>query len=279
MVSTALIDADMLAFSAASAVEAETDWGDDLWTLHSCPHDAMEIIGRKVEIIQRVTACDEVAMCFSCPSRRYFRHDIDESYKASRTKGRKPIAFARLKELVAEQYTVYVRPNLEADDVMGILATSKNAIKGRKVIVSGDKDMRQIPGEFCNLLDLDEGIEEISKQQADRLFYKQTLTGDVTDNYPGCPGVGDTGADTALDELLPWEQYEHMYKSGKRKGETETKWRKAKEKASPWAVVVSLYEKAGLCEDVAVHQARLARILRSSDYSFKNKEPRLWKPA
>ena len=29
-----LVDADIVAFKAASAVETATDWGDGLWTLH-----------------------------------------------------------------------------------------------------------------------------------------------------------------------------------------------------------------------------------------------------
>ena len=45
-----------------------------------------------------------------------------------------------------------------------------------------------------------------------------------------------------------------------------------------WAAVVATYEKAKLSEGDALTQARVARILRASDYDFKRKEPILWQP-
>ena len=38
------------------------------------------------------------------------------------------------------------------------------------------------------------------------------------------------------------------------------------------------FEKKGLTEDDALLQARVARILRASDYDFKKKEPIMWTP-
>jgi DNA polymerase-1 len=43
--------------------------------------------------------------------------------------------------------------------------------------------------------------------------------------------------------------------------------------------VVSLYAKAGLTEADALRQARLARILRWTDWDNKKKEPILWTPS
>jgi DNA polymerase-1 len=45
-----------------------------------------------------------------------------------------------------------------------------------------------------------------------------------------------------------------------------------------WERVVSAYEKAGLSEAEAITQARVARILRASDYDFVNKSVKLWSP-
>jgi DNA polymerase-1 len=45
-----------------------------------------------------------------------------------------------------------------------------------------------------------------------------------------------------------------------------------------WAAVVAAYEKAGLTEQDALTQARLARILRYSDWDNEKKEPILWTP-
>jgi 5'-3' exonuclease len=87
-------------------------------------------------------------LCFSDPSRRSFRHDLTESYKQARKGSRKPLAYAAVRDrLVAahggETYKTIIKPRLEADDVMGIVSTRA---PGKFIIVSGDKDMQQIPG-------------------------------------------------------------------------------------------------------------------------------------
>ena len=83
---------------------------------------------------------------------------------------------------------------------------------------------------------------------ADRFHLYQTLVGDQTDNYKGCPGVGPVKAETALG-------------------------------ANPtWASVVGCYEKAGLTEEDALVQARVARILRHGEYNKMTCEVKLWTP-
>jgi DNA polymerase-1 len=84
-------------------------------------------------------------------------------------------------------------------------------------------------------------------------------------------------AEKALKNLLGVEPYEHTLKSGPRKGQTETRWQEV-EMGDFWSVVVSHFNAAGLSEQDALQQARVARILRASDYDFKNKKPILWTP-
>ena len=74
----------------------------------------------------------------------------------------------------------------------------------------------------------------------------QTLIGDIADGYKGCPGIGAVKAKKLLDE------------------------------APVWATVKDAYEKAGLTEEDALQQARMARILRSSDYP--DGQVKLWSP-
>ena len=81
----------------------------------------------------------------------------------------------------------------------------------------------------------------------------QTLTGDVSDNYKGCPTVGAKTASKILDGL--------------------------KTKEEMWKAVVAQYEKQNLSAKDALLQARLARICRASDYNFKRQRPILWKPS
>ena len=73
--------------------------------------------------------------------------------------------------------------SLEADDVLGILATEPS--NEERIIVSIDKDLYQIPAKISK-----DGktFEEISENEANYWHMMQTLTGDSTDGYSGCPG-------------------------------------------------------------------------------------------
>jgi DNA polymerase-1 len=249
---TLLIDSDIVAFKFASAAEVATDWGNDQWTLHA---DAQEARGRMFafvsELMDTLNAQD-IMVCLSDPSRHYWRHDIFPSYKAGRSSGRRPMILQHLREALAEKYTSYVRPGLEADDIMGILSTHPKIIKGEKVIVSLDKDMRTIPGLLYNWSHPKDGVLQVSVFEADYKHMLQTVTGDATDGYPGIPGAGPKKAEKVLEGC---QNISEM-----------------------WEAVSIAYEKAHLSPDVALQMARVARICRACDYDFKNKEVKLWNP-
>jgi DNA polymerase I len=145
---------------------------------------------------------------------------------------------------------------LEADDVMGILATT-DKYSDRAVIVSIDKDMRTIPGRHLNPAK-DTRIVTVTPDEADYAWMTQTLVGDSSDGYKGCPGVGPVGAYKILPAL------------GRR---SEGEWLKR-----AWPLVVSAFAGKKLSEDDALMQARMARILRRSDYDKTTKEVILWHP-
>jgi DNA polymerase-1 len=99
------------------------------------------------------------------------------------------------KEYLAQEYPSFIRPRLEADDCMGILATNSKLLgssyEGDQIIMcSEDKDMRTIPGFLYNPNQPQLGVISISEEDANRFHMWQTLTGDQTDGYPGCPGIG-----------------------------------------------------------------------------------------
>lgn len=255
---TLLIDGDILVVSTAAALETEIDWGDDLWTLHcDLGHLEDKILGA----IERLKEDLEATSAVVCLSRGdTFRHALAPTYKAGR--GRKPIGVAEMKRRLIEEHGAKLKPGVEADDTMGILATHPYLIPGETVIVSQDKDMLTIPG----LLYRDGEIVEVSEIDADLAWMTQTLTGDPTDGYPGCPGIGPVKAAKVLNKAV--EAF---------RGMSEETF--ASHMAFLWPAVVEAYEKAGLTEDDALLQARLARILRHADYNFKTNEVILWKPA
>jgi hypothetical protein len=135
---------------------------------------------------------------------------------------------------------------------MGILATKPG--KQHKIIVSQDKDMKSIPATVWDGCDL----VPVSEYDADYFHMTQTLTGDVTDGYKGCPGVGPKKAEAIIPKLDK-DNMPYMV----------SEW---------WARVKEAYVKAKLTEEDALKNARLARILRWSDWDTENKRPILWTP-
>ena len=241
---TLLIDGDIIAFSSSAAGETPIDWGDGIWTLHCHFDDVYDACLSKIEGLMDKTEADDLIIAFS--DDHEFRKDLYPGYKSNREGKRRPMVLKAIKQKLAEDHESFIRPGLEADDVLGILSTSKKIIKGRKIIASIDKDFYGIPGLFFDWKDDD--LVEVSEEDADRWHLYQTLVGDSCDGYPGCPGVGPKTAEKILDKSCTWE------------------------------AVVEAFEKKKLSEDEALLQARLARILRASDYNFKRKEPILWTP-
>ena len=131
-----------------------------------------------------------------------------------------------------DDYEVIRMPTLEADDAIGIYATSHEDC----IMVSPDKDLKQIPGTLYNL----DEMFTIIKEDGWKWFLIQTLAGDSTDGYAGAPGFGVKTSQKFLDEC--------GYK---------------------WSCVVSAFKKKGLTEEDALRNARLAKILTADDYNGK----------
>ena len=172
------------------------------------------------------------------------RKTIDPEYKGNRVK-RKPCGYLKLKNWAMETYPSVMKPTLEADDVLGILAT-KGDIKDF-VLISPDKDMMQIP---CRIYDLKNEYTQ-TPEAALRKLYEQTLTGDQTDGYSGCKGVGPKRAGVILDSVKD-QNY--------------------------WPAVVDAYKEADMSEEDALRNLRLARILQAGDWDAKKQQPILFTP-
>lgn len=204
-----------------------------------------------------------------------WRLDVLPTYKGNR-KNKKPLALKATRQWLMDDLDAYFRPRLEGDDILGILATWSLYMPGtEKVIVSLDKDMKTIPGLYYRREE--DGIIEIDEAAADRWHMFQTLTGDPTDGYDGCPGMGPVSAEPVVLHNLAVRPYQHTLTRGKRKGEVETRYEEYPANTL-WEAVVSRYEAAGLTEEDALVQARVARILRRTDYDLAKKQPILWTP-
>ncbi len=273
-----LIDGDQFLFRGVAAVEHEVRWDDQNHVLVSNVEEAWDTVERIVERLFAQFKTRDHVMCFSCPNEECFRREVSQTYKMSRVATRKPMCFFAVKERLLNKYNPLDYKGLEADDVMGILATKPG--DRERIIVSQDKDMRSIPGKLWRTTDGRDGaIETISQEAAGHFHMYQTLAGDVTDGYAGCPGAGEKGVTEFLANPYVWTSYLHKFKSGERKDLSETRWTKEALGERPlWEAVVSWFEKAGLDEAEALKQARLARILRWSDWNSETKTPILWSP-
>ncbi len=247
-----LIDGDQFIFKATAALEKETRWDDQNHVLYSNADECEANLNSMLERIFERFSSREHALCFSAAPN--FRREIDPTYKAGRSP-RKPLCYAELRERVEAKYNCLAMPGLEADDVMGILATKPNA--QTKIIVSQDKDMKGIPGQVWDGKDL----VSVSQAEADYFHLYQTLIGDTSDGYKGCPGVGPKKAEVILKgPTVEGEVVDENFD------------------ALPWQRIVKAYVTAGLTEEHALTQARLARILRWTDWDVENKKPILWTP-
>lgn len=242
MAKRAFIDADMPLYSVAFSVEEAVDWGDDLWTLHADLGQARDLFDLWVDTVKTDLKVKEVVLCLS--DKQNWRKDLYPEYKANRSRNRKPVVFRPLRDWIITRYKAKVVPDLEADDLLGI-----NANKSTNILVSGDKDLRTVPGLHYNPDRADEGVVRITEDEGRYNHMMQALTGDAVDNFKGCPGVGPKAAQKVLADLSP-DEY--------------------------WPAVVARYEKAGLTEEDALLQARLAFILTKPYY--KRKEVILWTP-
>ena len=251
---TVLIDADILAYQISSSVEKVLDFNGQ-HVLHADLNDGIREAKNALEYITDLTSSSGFALMFTGTNN--FRKQVLPSYKANRV-GRKPMILGALREWMQDNHRSFIEDNLEGDDLLGIHATMPH--KGERVIYSIDKDLVQIPALHWDPTILD--IVEVTSTEGDAFFYQQVLTGDVVDNYSGCPGVGPVTAKAFLEEPYRWVK-------------TEGKWKK-EPTDDVWAGIVSIYQKAGMSPADALQQARCARILRHGDYDFTTKEVSLW---
>lgn len=270
-----LIDGDHIVFAAAAAVEEVIEWPEphDITSVWADRELATDIVERHVANLKDEFMADEVLFAVS-NSKTTFRHDLAPDYKGNR-KAARPIILRWLRRWTEENMDAKAIDNIEADDVIGISATHPRWEDWHQIIVTEDKDLKTIPGQIY--FPRDDELINVTKDEADLFFYCQVLSGDTVDNFPGCPGIGTKIARELLSDLIGVEPFDYEFKRGPRKGEIETRYKKVP-MDNYWDAVVSHFNRAGLTEDDAILQARLAYILQYENYDFKKGEPILWHP-
>lgn len=236
----ALVDADLVAFSASISVEKAV-WSAyfegellrssagkadlNAW-LKVQEFDLTEIeflstptlgtwfqvkfrINALLRMLQNRTQADRMELILS--SNTSYRKDKYPSYKAHR-KAAKPIYYeAAVEYLVKEKEAVIAPPGLEGDDWLGVrhyenyLSHTVKAV--RTIVCTKDKDLKMIPGLLYSW-HRDEMLI-ISPAEANKWFYTQLLMGDAADNIKGLYRVGEVKSTKWLEEIAP-DEYEEF---------------------------------------------------------------------
>ncbi len=144
-----------------------------------------------------------VAICFGAEAADY-RVELFPGYHADRPVVPDALAwqFEQAPELFAAfGWTCESSSTVEADDLLGSLASVEAAAGGRTLIVTGDRDMYQCVDDHTSVVFLKGGIsgfEEIDASGVEQRYGVEpalvpdfiALRGDPSDGLPGAPGIG-----------------------------------------------------------------------------------------
>ena len=277
---TLIVDGDIYAFQGSAGAEESTNWGTDdddgcIWRVTADENHAKKYIDDSFEELMDNLDGQELVVCLTDTIN--WRHSVLPSYKGNRTASRRPIILPQMREYMREKYDAWQRPALEGDDLLGILSGLHERFKGDKIMVTLDKDMSTLEGYHYRPHRDILGVFEVTLAEADRFHLTQGIAGDSTDGYKGCPTWGMDTARRFLEEPFKFVPETFSTTRGKFAGIERTRWVK-RECDDLWECILSLYAKEGLTEADAIPQFQVARILRTTDYNFKTKEPILWTP-
>lgn len=250
---TLLVDGDILVYLIGlrnQVVESfpHADSGAEVYHVYAHEEKALADMDRTLEEFQERVGARHLRVALSDPERdRNWRRAVDPGYKANRG-GQRPVIFYRLRDHLRDAHGAQWWESLEGDDVLGIWGTHPEYRD--TIIASTDKDLRTVPGRHYNWDRHADGVITIPPDLADWNHLRQTLMGDRTDNYSGCPGMGPVGAT------------KHLKKHG-----------------LSWDAVVAAFERKGLTADDALRNAQVARILRHGEYDKDTHKVTLWTPS
>lgn len=153
----------------------------------------------------------EFLVCTFDASEETFRNDLYDQYKAHREpmpdslREQLPMIHRCLETLAIP---TILAPGFEADDIMATLAYQAEQHGARVLLVTSDKDCRQLISETTLMLNVRKnevfGASELKSVwgiRPDQVVDFQALVGDSVDNVPGVPSIGPKAAQQLLDQF------------------------------------------------------------------------------
>ena len=234
----AVIDGDIIAWKSAFIADSE---------------GALVIDSVISNLIKKWTPKGVTKVIVALSDKANFRKDLFPDYKANRASVVKPDSLGASFEILRERYDTLTLPELEADDILGIYASS-----GKGISVSIDKDLKGVPGWYWNP-EKDKKPYLIAPEDAEKWFCIQWMAGDSTDGIPGMWMIGKKKAEKLLDQCKDEQWHElitEMYKL---------------EQHAPKKDYGEI--------DPCVAMGQCVRILQCGNYDMKKKEiTELWYP-
>jgi len=241
----AILDGDIIAYRIAFWAEANDpdNWVEPLENLIE-------------EWLPNGIGPDDYVVALSCSRPDNFRRQHWPLYKNNREASYVPEQLPCIKHYLRNYYPSKLHDNVEADDLMGVYASSH-----KMIAVTIDKDLRGTKGWHYNPYKEDDPVY-VDKNQAFRFFCQQWLMGDATDGIPGLWRVGPKKADKWLDS---WDQKDwekniiELYTDEKYKPKL------------PSDLAMTDY-------DVALAMARCVKILEKQNYNLRTRKITPWQP-
>lgn len=242
----ALIDADSILYKYASINQDTIEWQEGQVSSFTNLRDAKKGVERHIlDIVRNSRAKGNPLLVLSPTSN--FRYDVLPTYKHNRKATKHKLELLTpLKRWLYKKYEVYVPCYVEADDY----CVWRMILEPRKwVLCHIDKDLDQAEGKHYNYNTTKN--YKVTGKQAELKFYDQTLTGDTSDGYKGCPSIGQKRSKIILED--------------------------EEDKRTMWERTRDTYIHKGLTEEDALQQARVARMLTPDEWDGGN-NIKLWRP-
>lgn len=215
-----LVDADSLIWSSCYR-QKEYPEDDGLNAIEDAQSKFDEVFMKIINTIEETYEVDKV-LTFA-GARGNFRKEISKTYKANRVNRELPPALNELNTYVKNTYDAIVGYGVETDDMVArywktlSITFSRNEV----MIVSIDKDYKQLP---CLIYDYHikkQCYYDITEQEAKNFFYTQMITGDTADNVNYCKGYGVKYCEKAFKDCLSdysyirvvFSLYKQLYRS------------------------------------------------------------------
>ncbi|HEX8325429.1 MAG TPA: hypothetical protein VF595_16115 [Tepidisphaeraceae bacterium] len=231
---TLLIDGDPIAYKAVHSANSRAE-------------DPGPLAGQMIDKLVRELNATRAIVAVSDRSRRYWRHDLDPAYKAGRPAPPDNIETARA-GLAGRRGVVKELAMLEADDIIGILATSPD-VRGRKIIVATDEHMMTIPGEHHRPGKCRPGqTVQVSAAEAECRHLQQTMASTL--DRVGLP---------TAEKLITLYDY-------------------ISSPIGAWRKVVREFRARGHSDWDALKAARIARVCRVNEFNLETLSVVPWEP-